>query len=120
MPDHSEHSDRYYWVVVADDSKAAVYLRPSSAESLDELFALENRAESDDSGEAFAAEIAGVVRKALQDESCHGYALIAPPGFLGVLRIALAAIGQVQPNQAMDTELVRQAAAILKSSIDGD
>ena len=60
MPKNFERSDRYYWVVVADDAKAEVYLRPSPNASLDELFALENRAEGDGSDEAFAAEMANL------------------------------------------------------------
>lgn len=58
--------------------------------------------------EMFAREIAGYIEKGLQDESCRGYALIAAPRFLGLLRDALDRNVKEGPWLTIDKDIVSQ------------
>lgn len=69
--------------------------------------------------EAFAAQIAERIGRVMHDGSCRGYALIAAPRFLGLLRDALATACKVDPYKSIAKEVVGQDPAVLQELIDG-
>lgn len=64
---------------------------------------------------AFAKEIAGRISGARNDGTCRGFALIAAPRFLGLLRDALEIAGNHEPVVAIDKEMVNQDAASIEN-----
>lgn len=56
--------------------------------------------------EAFAREVAARLEKGLHDGHCAGYALIAAPRFLGMLRKELGGPGMPEPLLTMDKDVV--------------
>ncbi|MDH5621407.1 MAG: host attachment protein [Gammaproteobacteria bacterium] len=69
--------------------------------------------------EAFAAQIAERIGKVMHDGSCRGYALIAAPRFLGLLRDALAKTCKVEAFKSVAKEVVGQEPAVLQKLVDG-
>ena len=64
---------------------------------------------------AFAKDIAQRLGKAVREGMCDEFVLISAPRFLGDLRDALAAAGNIDPSLTIDKEMVgRDAAAIEK------
>ena len=64
-------------------------------------------------------ELAGRVADALRDGHCRGYALVAAPRFLGLLREALARTGADEPYLSIDKEMVdRDARTIEQLLVD--
>lgn len=57
---------------------------------------------------AFAKKIIERIVTAKQNDNCRDYALIAAPGFLGLLRHALAIAGIFDPYISIDKDLVGQ------------
>ena len=140
-------SDRFYWVVVADEAIAIVYAREALSGPLLEQFSLNNetaRKKTDqlisDSGgrsfdsfgkgrhtmtsekadpkktaaAAFAKQIVGHVAKVMHDGSCRGYALVAAPRFLGLLREAISVANIAEPYATVDKEVVAQDTAVIE------
>lgn len=68
--------------------------------------------------EAFAAQIAKRIGKAMHDGSCRGYALIAAPRFLGLLRAALTTACKVEPFTTVAKEVVGQDVSVLQKLVD--
>jgi len=69
--------------------------------------------------EVFAKDIAQRIGKALHDGSCRGYALVAAPRFLGLLRAALASAATAEPYLTIDKEVVQKDAAFIESLLAG-
>ena len=68
----------------------------------------------------FAKQIAERIAKVVHDGSCRGYALIAAPRFLGMLREAVSRKCNVEPFKTIDKDVVGQDAAVLQKLIDSD
>lgn len=62
----------------------------------------------------FAKKIAERVGKVLHDGSCRGFALVAAPRFLGVLRNAISIATTVTPYATVDKEMVGQDTAVIE------
>lgn len=69
---------------------------------------------------AFAKQIAERVGKVTHDGSCRGYALLAPPRFLGMLRDAVSNSCKFEPFKTIDKEVVDKDTAFLKKLVDSD
>ncbi|MDH3364020.1 MAG: host attachment protein [Gammaproteobacteria bacterium] len=69
---------------------------------------------------AFARQIAERVGKVTHDGSCRGYALLAPPRFLGMLRDAVSNSCKFEPFKTIDKEVVDKDTAFLKKLVDSD
>lgn len=63
---------------------------------------------------AFAKQIAERIAKGLHNGSCRGFALVAAPRFLGVLREAISIATAVEPYATVDKEVVGQDAAVIE------
>ena len=63
---------------------------------------------------AFAKQIAERIAKGMYDGSSRGFALVAAPRFLGVLREAIAIATTVEPYVSFDKEMVGQDAAVIE------
>lgn len=140
-------ADRFYWVVVADESSAIVYSRESLSGPMREQFSLENEIArkkteqliSDSGGRsfdsygkgrhtmsnekvdpkktaamAFAKQIAGRIAKVMHDGSCRGFALVAAPRFLGLLRDAVAVATTAEPYATVAKEVVGQDTVVIE------
>ena len=140
-------SDKCFWVVVADDSRAIVYTRDSRSGPLHELFSLDNEAArkkmgeliSDSGGRSFdsmgkgrhtmanekadpkkhatmlfAKQIAERIEQVVHEGSCRGFALVAAPRFLGVLRDAISNATSAEPYATVDKEMVGRDAATIE------
>jgi len=62
----------------------------------------------------FAKEIAERVAKAMHDGSCRGFAIVAAPRFLGVLRDAIAIATTAEPYATIDKEVVGQDTTVIE------
>lgn len=62
----------------------------------------------------FAKKIAQRIEKAMHDGSCRGFALVAAPRFLGVLRDAVAVATTAEPYATIDKEMVDQDAVTIE------
>jgi len=69
---------------------------------------------------AFARQIAERISKATHDGSCRGYALIAAPRFLGMLRDAVSRRCQFEAFKTVDKDVVGQDTAVLQELVDSD
>jgi protein required for attachment to host cells len=69
---------------------------------------------------AFARQIAQRIGKATHDGSCRGYALIAAPRFLGMLRDTVSRECQFEPFKTVDKDVVGQETAVLQKLVDSD
>jgi len=140
-------SDRFYWVVVADEAIAIVYAREALSGPLLEQFSLNNETArkktdqliSDSGGRsfdsfgkgrhtmtsekadpkktaavAFAKQIVGRVAKVMHGGSCRGYALVAAPRFLGLLREAISVAKIAEPYATVDKEVAGQDTAVIE------
>lgn len=63
---------------------------------------------------AFAKQIAGRIAKVMHDGSCRGFALVAAPRFLGVLRNAVSIATTAEPYATVDKEVVGQDTAVIE------
>jgi protein required for attachment to host cells len=63
---------------------------------------------------AFAKQIAERIAKVMHDGSCRGFALVAAPRFLGVLRDAISIATTSEPYATVDKEVVGQDAATIE------
>jgi len=143
--------DRFFWVIVADESQAVVYTRDSRSGPLSQAFSLANEVarmktseiisdsggrsfdskgkgrhtmtnERDDAkthaAQLFAKEIATHIAKVVHDRSCRGFALVAAPRFLGVLRSAVAGATNEQPYATVDKDVVGKDAGTIEKLLD--
>jgi len=62
----------------------------------------------------FAKQIAERIGKVMHDGSCRGFALIAAPRFLGVLREAVSAATSIEPYATVNKEVVGQDTAVIE------
>lgn len=69
---------------------------------------------------AFAKQIAERIGKVTHDGSCRGYALIAAPRFLGLLRDAVSRSCKFEPFKTVDKDVVGRDAAVLQKLVDSD
>jgi protein required for attachment to host cells len=67
----------------------------------------------------FAKQIAERIAKAMHDGSCRGFALIAAPKFLGVLREAVSVATSAAPYKTVDKEVVGQDASVIAKLLAG-
>ena len=147
MTPQTSSSEKVFWVVVADESKAIVYTRATRSGPLREIFSLANEAArmkteqliSDSGGRShdskgkgrhtmtnekvdpkrqaalvFAKQIAERIGRVMHDGSCRGFALIAAPRFLGVLREAVSAATSIEPYATVNKEVVGQDTTIIE------
>ena len=147
MTPQAASNEKFFWVVVADESTAIVYARVTRSGPLREVFSLTNEAArmkteqliSDSGGRSFdskgkgrhtltsdnadpkkraasifAKQIAERIGKVMHDGSCRGFALIAAPRFLGVLREAVSAATSAEPYATVDKEMVGQDTAVIE------
>ncbi len=63
---------------------------------------------------AFAKQIAERVAQGMRDGSSRGFALVAAPRFLGVLRDAISVATTVEPYATIDKEVVGQDAEVIE------
>jgi len=63
---------------------------------------------------AFAKQIAGRIATVTHDGSCRGFALVAAPRFLGVLRDAISKATSAKPYATVDKEVVGQDTAVIE------
>lgn len=68
----------------------------------------------------FAKHIAERIGKVTHDGSCRGYALIAAPRFLGMLRDAVAKQCKFEPFKSIDKDVVGQDAVVLQELVDSE
>jgi len=125
-------SEKTFWIVVADESRAIVYTKELKRDPLQELFTLDNEVAREKMGSfdshgqgrhtmareksdpktqasiAFAKDIADRITRAKNDGSCRDFALIAAPRFLGSLRDALSTAGNAEPVVTIDKQVVDQ------------
>ena len=147
MKSQASSSEKFYWVVVADESKSIVYSRVTRSGPLREVFSLTNEAArmkteeliSDSGGRRydskgkgrhtmtsekadpkqhaasiFAKQIAERIGRVMHDGSCRGFALIAAPRFLGVLRDAVTVATSAEPYATVDKEVVGQDTTVIE------
>jgi protein required for attachment to host cells len=69
---------------------------------------------------AFARQVAERIGKVTHDGSCRGYALIAAPRFLGMLRDAVSRRCKFEPFKTIDKDVVGQDTAVLQKLVDSD
>ncbi|MGB5333236.1 MAG: host attachment protein [Woeseiaceae bacterium] len=69
---------------------------------------------------AFAKKIAERIGKVTHDGSCRGYALVAAPRFLGMLRDAVSTTCKFEAFKTIDKEVVDRDTAFLKKLVDSD
>lgn len=62
----------------------------------------------------FAKQIAERIAKVMHDGSCRGFAVVAAPRFLGVLRDAISIATTAEPYATVDKEVVGQDTAIIE------
>ena len=62
----------------------------------------------------FAKQIAERIEKVMHDGSCRGFALVAAPRFLGILREAISVATTAEPYATVDKEMVGQDAAVIE------
>ena len=62
----------------------------------------------------FAKKIAERIGRVMHDGSCLGFALIAAPGFLGVLRKAVSVATSAEPYATVDKQVVGQDATVIE------
>jgi protein required for attachment to host cells len=143
----TDHGNRHFLVVVADESKAIVYRRTSLSGPLQETTTFENEAARLKTGEIiadkggrsfdshghgrhtmanekadpkkhlaeqFARDIAEHIKTDVHTGSCRGYALVAAPQFLGLLRAELARHTPMEPYATVDKHVVGQAEAVIE------
>jgi len=147
MTPQTSTSDKFYWVVVADEFRVIVYARDTLRGPLYELFSLTNDAArkktdqliSDSGGRSFdsfgkgrhtmtkekadpksnaanvfAKQIAGRIAKVMHEGDCRGFALVAAPRFLGLLRDAISIATTAEPYATVDKEVVGQDTAVIE------
>lgn len=69
---------------------------------------------------AFARQVAERIAKVVHEGSCRGYALVAAPRFLGLLRDAVAKQCKLEPFKTIDKDVVGRDAAFLQKLVDSD
>jgi protein required for attachment to host cells len=62
----------------------------------------------------FAKRIAERIAQAMHDRSCRGFALVAAPRFLGVLRKAISLVTTAEPYATVNKEVVNHDAAVIE------
>jgi len=62
----------------------------------------------------FAKQIAGHIGRVMYEGSCRGFALIAAPRFLGVLRDAVSVATPAEPYATVDKEVVGQDTTVIE------
>ena len=67
----------------------------------------------------FAKDIAERIGKVMHDGSCRGFALIATPRFLGVLREAVSGATSTKPYTTVDKEVVGQDTTVIEKLLAG-
>ncbi len=147
MTAQAANSEKVFWVVVADESKAVVYARDTRSGPLREVFSLDNEAArmkieqltSDSGGRSFdskgkgrhtmtnekadpkkhaastfSKQIAERIGTVMHDGSCRGFALVAAPRFLGVLRDAVSVATSAEPYATVDKAVVGQDTTVIE------
>lgn len=62
----------------------------------------------------FAKQIAERIAKAVHNGSCRGFALVAAPRFLGILREAVSTAAKVEPFVTVDKAVVGRDASVIE------
>ena len=136
--------NKHFLVLVADESKAIAYTRASKSGPLQQLRTFENQAArlktgdilADKGGrsfdrhgqgrhtmvsdpkqhlaEGFARHIAEYIATDVHNGTCRGYALVAAPHFLGLLRAELTSRTPTGPYATVDKSVVGQAETVIE------
>ncbi len=69
--------------------------------------------------EIFAKDIAERIGKAVHSGRCRGYALVAPPRFLGLLRDAVETSCSTEPYKTVAKEVVGKDIKFIQGLVDG-
>jgi protein required for attachment to host cells len=69
---------------------------------------------------AFAKQVAERIGKGVHDGSCRGYALVAAPRFLGMLRDAVSRKCSAEPFKTIAKDVVGHDTAVLQKLVDSD
>lgn len=139
-----DQGNKHFLVVVADESKAIAYTRASKSGPLQQSRTFENESArlktgdilADKGGrsfdsygqgrhtmssdpkqhlaEVFARDIAEHIAADLHNGTCRGYALVAAPHFLGLLRAELASRTKTEPYATVDKNVVGKAEAVIE------
>ena len=64
--------------------------------------------------EAFAKQIASQIASSTHNGTCRGFALVAAPRFLGMLRDALSTSTKAEPWTSVDKDVVDKDAAVIR------
>jgi len=67
----------------------------------------------------FAKQVAERIGKVMHDGSCRGFALVAAPRFLGVLRDAVSVATSAEPYATVDKEVVGQDTTVIEKLLAG-
>ena len=67
---------------------------------------------------AFAKQVAEHIGKVVHEGKCRGYALIAAPRFLGLLRDAVSRQCKMEPFKTVDKDVVGRDTAFLQKLVD--
>lgn len=139
-----EQGNKHFLVVVADESKAVAYTRASKSGPLQKSRTFENQSArlktgdilADKGGrsfdsygqgrhtmssdpkrhlaEGFARDIAEHIATDVHNGTCRGYALVAAPHFLGLLRAELAGRTSTEPYATVDKSVVEKDTAVIE------
>jgi len=66
----------------------------------------------------FARQIAEVVSDAVQSGECLGFALVAAPRFLGILRSEICTLVKAEPYNTIDKEVVGSDEAVIEKLLE--
>lgn len=69
---------------------------------------------------AFAKQVAERIAKVVHEGSCRGYALVAAPRFLGLLRDAVSRQCKMAPFRTIDKDVVGRDTTFLQKLVDSD
>ena len=67
---------------------------------------------------AFARQIAEQISNAMQSGECQGFALVAAPRFLGVLRSEIGTLVNAEPYNTIDKEVVGSDEAVIEKLLE--
>jgi protein required for attachment to host cells len=67
---------------------------------------------------AFARQIAEQISAAMQSGECLGFALVAAPRFLGVLRSEISTLVNAEPYASVDKEVVGSDEAVIEKLLE--
>ena len=80
----------------------------------------EKHSPKDQVAKTFAKQIAQIIASETHKGTCRGFALIAAPRFLGVLRREIATLTRAEPYASVDKDVVGQDEAVIEKLLARD